>query len=304
MTSPADQSTFLQTLSAQVEQIDATIKTQLLELSATPPSTTPTSPSSDGFTGLNLGDPNVWNQTLVFADDFTGGNLNKWYQYPKGWQDTSKEGTYDPARASIVNNALRQQVTDNADGSFGGCTVCPVDANGNVIYLTNSRITERVYLVKQDNGHYVLLGWPANDSDWETKSGEPDDTESDTNNNPTWAGWLHVIGDSGDAHKVNLPSNIKMYDGYHEITVEQLVANSYRRYIDNVLTNVVLNYGVKPTAADKAAPHFMTLPSGLSVPGADALRVCKQLESNGNKPTAGGVIIDTDYFVLQTLKAA
>lgn len=303
MTAPTD--TDLETAAAQADALAAKLRSWK-GASPTPPSVTP---PATGFTGLSLGDPSVWDQTPDFADDFTGqaaGPLNSkgWYAYPKGWTDTSKKGTYDPARATVVDRpdnirALRQTVTANSDGSFGGCVLCPA-SNGQPIYWTDVRYSERVQLLQQDNGHYALLGWPANDADWETKSGEPDDVETDTLNNPTIGGFIHVIGDSNDAHKVQLKSVVSFTDKFHVVTIEQLPSKGkWRRYIDGVLSNVILNAGVAPTSADKACPQLVQLANGLKVPGSGPLRRCKQLESNGKKPTKG-VILDTDWVFVQT----
>jgi len=279
-----------------------------------PPSGTGTVPSGNPMTGLNLGDTNVWGAPM-FQEDFptlssTGQFATiykQWTVYPKGWPDTSKKGIYDPARITVVDTpdgrVLRQQVTVNADGTFGGCVLQPDFGASGVGYATTVRYSERVKLVQQDQGHHVLLGWPAVDSDWPTKSGEPDHYEYDTFNNPTINGWLHVIGaTTGQDHQVQLSSDVKAYDAFHVVTVEQVAGKSYRRYIDGKLYNVVLSPGQTLTAADNAAPYHTVLPSGYSVPGADPLRICKQLESNGNKPTGSGVIVDTDWVVIQLPK--
>ena len=285
-------------------------------VTTTPPATTAPAPAptpSGDYTGLSLGNSAVWSQTPTFQEPFLtlapSGQFATlyptWSVYQKGWTDTSHVGTYDPARISVVDlpaenmRVLRQMVTTNADGTFGGCVLQP-KVNGAVGYFTTMRYSERRRLTQQDNGHDVLLGWPAKDTDWPKISGEPDHVEYDCASNPTISGWLHVIGaTTGQDHQVALPSDVKAYDAFHVVTIEQIANDSYRRYIDGKLYNVVLNPGKAFTVSDNAAPNKMILPAGYSVPGADPLRICKQLESNGTKPARGGVIVDTDWCFIQ-----
>jgi hypothetical protein len=79
------------------------------------------------------------------------------------------------------------------------------------------------------------------------------------------------------------------------VTIEQLPCKgSWRRYVDGVLSNVILNNGVTPTAADKACPQLVQLASGLKVPGSDPLRICKQLEVTArSRPRAASSLIPT-----------
>lgn len=305
MTAPSDSD--LEALAVLEDQEAAGAAKRAATIRAFKSGSTPTPPpASTGFTGLTLGDTNVWNQAPVFKDDLSG-DLSNFSMYPKGWKDTSGKGTYDPANASIFNRsdgvrALRQIVKAGAAGVFGGCVAQPMWGGG-VGYIDSYRLSVRRKLEQQDHGHDVLLGWPAKDSDWPTKSGEPDDVENSTMNNPTIGGYLHVKGaTSGSDHQVALPSNVKAYDAFHVITIENIAGKSYRRYIDNVLTNVVLTAGQTPTAADKACPNLTVLASGYSVPD-ELLRICLQLESDGTSPTKQ-TIVDTDWVVVQPLKAA
>lgn len=306
------------------EQADLAAVITAIKNGTLPNASTPTPPSSgtgpvttnpiSGFAGLDLGDPATWGQNPIFKDDFPSlapnGQFSQtykyWSVYPKGWTDTSKKGTYDPANISVVDRsdgvrALRQQVKPGAAGVFGGCVVMPEWGPDGAGYIDSYRLSVRRQLVQQDRGHDVLLGWPANDNDWPTKSGEPDHIENDTRNNPKIGGFLHVKGaKTGSDHQVELPSNVSATDKFHVITIENIAGKSYRRFIDGVLTNVILTAGQTATAADKACPHLTTLASGFTVPDM-ALRTCLQLESDGSSPTQP-VILDTDWLVMQGMK--
>lgn len=303
---------------ADLATVVAKIKAGSLPNAGTPvppaPGTGPVTNPISGFAGLDLGDPAVWGQSPLFKDDFPSlaapgqfpQTYKYWSVYPKGWVDTSKKGTYDPANISVIDRidgirALRQIVRSGASGVFGGCVAMPEWGSSGAGYASSYRFSVRRQLVQQDKGHDVLLGWPANDDDWPTKSGEPDHIENDTSGNPNIEGFLHVKGaKSGSDHQVWLPSGVKAYDKMHVITIEHIAGKSYRRYIDGVLKNVILTAGQSATAADKASQNLTILDSGYSVPDM-ALRTCLQLESNGSSP-ADKVVVDTDWLVVQGLK--
>lgn len=263
--------------------------------------------------GYTPGDLTVWSETPVFMETFPvlapsgafpSAYAKAWYVYPTGWLDSSGKGRYNTDNLSVIDRpdgfrVMRQVVAQAANGTFGGCVACPQWADA-VGYLSSYRLSYRRKLEQQDNGHDVVLGWPAVNGDWPAKSGEPDHTEYNTPSNPTLTGWLHVKGaTSGSDHQVHLVSSVPAYDDFHVITVENIAGVSYRRYIDGVLSNVVLTAGQTPTAADSACPNLTVLAPGYSVPD-EALRFCFQLESNGTAPVAQ-TVVDTDWVTIQPL---
>ncbi len=69
------------------------------------------------------GDLPGWKQ--IFTEDFatpcTEGQFltayaGKWSAYPKGWQDTSKHGTYDPAIISVADGVMSMRIHTTPDG--------------------------------------------------------------------------------------------------------------------------------------------------------------------------------------------
>ena len=94
---------------------------------AVPPTATPAAllgtvnPSGQA---MPMGDIAGWHQ--VFADDFATnvpvgsfpGSVygSKWTVYPDGWQDTSKNGTYEPSQVLSVQGGLLNRYLHTANG--------------------------------------------------------------------------------------------------------------------------------------------------------------------------------------------
>jgi hypothetical protein len=175
--------------------------------------------------------PKGW--TPLWTDDFTGTQLRAgWFQYPKGWRDTSKVGAYNPDFTSVHDGVLDIWLASAGEPqvnalcpAFVGATSCPA----NVRY---GRVSVKWWASPSLGGWYqfIQMFWPASNN--KARDGEVDFPETQVGGKQTMSGYVHQTPGCGTQGIMpRFPFNT---DEWHVTTIEWLPGH-VRFIADNVL---------------------------------------------------------------------
>lgn len=186
-------------------------------------------PSSPSNQPIPIGDLPGWRQ--VFTDDFTG-NVSigsfpsavsaKWWDYPDGWQDTSKNGTYMPSQVVSMHNGMMDMNIHTVGTTHMVAAPVPLlpgrsanNENG-VLY---GRYAVRF---KSDNlpGYKTAwLLWP--DSETWPRDGEIDFPEANLYGGATVSAFMHRLnGSSGGDQDAYGTSTVEADGNWHTVVIE------------------------------------------------------------------------------------
>jgi hypothetical protein len=237
------------------------------------PTTTNTPPSGQP---MPAGDPAGWQQ--VFSDDFTvpaplgsfsgcssstrtcsglpAGVKEKWWAYPDGWQDTSKNGTYSPSTVLSIGNGVLDMYLHTENGVHMVAAPVPripgaVGSEGGLLY---GRYTMRFKADPLHGYKAAWLLWP--DSEKWPQDGEIDFPEGKLDG--SFCAYMHHQGGtSGSDQDVYCTS--ATYTSWHTATIEWLPSS-----VTFLLDGVVIG---KSTSAIPNTPMHMVLQTETSTNG-------------------------------------
>ncbi|GAA4872693.1 glycoside hydrolase family 16 protein [Kitasatospora terrestris] len=212
------------------------------------PKPTPTATSTPTATA----DPSA-SGTLTFSDDFTGSSVPlgswtgcssngpianshcsglpaavdaKWWAYPSGWKDTSKNGTYNPAKAlSIADGQLNIHLNRDSTGTWVAAPTPKLPAN------TTYGTYEVTWKASCAAGYKVAwLLWP--DSDRWPGDGEIDFPEGDLCGNVS--AFMHRQNGTSGGDQDAYSTGIKTAGNWHVSRIEWQ-PNDLKFYLDGKL---------------------------------------------------------------------
>ena len=197
------------------------------------PTATPTPTSGSGMPTTDL--PG-WK--LIFNDDFTTpvaeGQFpadDRWYAYPYGWQDTSKNGTYDPSIISIHDGLLDAYIR-TTNGVHRVAAFGPRLPNGTGWENSCQLYGRYAVRFKVDSMHGykgAWLLWPQSDN-WPT-DGEIDFPEGDFDS--TISAFMHHQGGTSGSSQDAFPTSA-VWTSWHT-TVTEWTPTAVRFYLDGTL---------------------------------------------------------------------
>ena len=200
------------------------------------PAGTPSEPSGEA---MPVGDIPGWHQ--IFADDFrtdvpVGGFSgcdgssrtcsglppavrSKWWAYPDGWLDTTKQGTYMPSKTVSIAGGMMRLNLHTENGVHLVAAPLPIlpgaiGSEGGQVY---GRYEVR-FLVQRPTPGYKLawLLWP--DSENFPGDGEIDFPEGDLNG--VVDGFVHHMNGIGDADQDAYGTAVRMSSGWHTAVID------------------------------------------------------------------------------------
>ncbi|WP_457028005.1 glycoside hydrolase family 16 protein [Kitasatospora sp. P5_F3] len=143
---------------------------------------------------------------------------SKWWAYPSGWQDTSRNGAYDPAKTlSIANGALNMHLNRDSAGTHVAAPVPKlpgaVGPGGGVLY-GKFEVTWKTTSAAGFKTAWLL--WP--DSETWPRDGEIDFPEGDLNGNVS--AFMHRQGGTSGGDQDAYSTNVPMAGGWHTSTID------------------------------------------------------------------------------------
>jgi beta-glucanase (GH16 family) len=228
---------------------------------------------------MPVGDLPGWHQ--VFTDDFTvtaplgsfsgcstttsttstcsglpAGVKEKWWAYPDGWHDTTKNGTYYPSKVLSIGNGVLDMYLHTENGVHMVSAPVPripgaVGAEGGLLY---GRYTMRFKADPLHGYKTAWLLWP--DSEIWPQDGEIDFPEG--NLDGSFCAYMHHQGGTSGSDQDEYCTSAT-YTSWHTATIEWLPSS-----VTFLLDGVVIG---KSTSAIPDTPMHMVLQTETSTDG-------------------------------------
>lgn len=188
---------------------------------------------------MPVGDIPGWHQ--IFADDFTtdvpvGGFSgcdassrtcsglpsavrSKWWAYPDGWLDTSKQGTYMPSKTISIANGMMRLDLHTQNGVHMAAAPVPIlpGAIGSEGGQVHGRYEVRFLVERPVPGYKIAwLLWP--DSENFPGDGEIDFPEGDLSD--VIDGFVHHMNGVGGADQDAYGTAVRMSSGWHTALID------------------------------------------------------------------------------------